>query len=73
VSGTSVGEYTSGIGSSNDYSFPESLEVHLNSGIRVGAGESLSLSMERDTWGGSCSWSRVASARWAISGYHAQP
>ncbi len=71
--GTNVGEYTAGIGSTNDYSFPKELELHLVAGIRVPAGESLQLSTYRDEWGGSCSWSRTATIRWAISGYHAQP
>ena len=71
--GENVGEYTTGIGSTNDYSFPKELELHLLSGIRVPAGESLEISTYRDDWGGSCSWSRVATFRWAISGYQAQP
>ncbi len=71
--GTNLGEYTAGIGSSNDYSFPGELQLHLLSGIRVPAGESLELSTHRNEWGGSCSWSRTATFRWAISGYQAQP
>ncbi len=71
--GVTVGEYTAGIGSTNDYSFPKELELHLLTGIRVPAGESLELSTYRDAWGGSCSWSRVATVRWGISAYHAEP
>jgi len=71
--GVVLGEYTAGIGSANDFSFPEDLKLHLQSGIRVPAGESLEMAIYRDAWGGSCSWSRTATVRWGLSGYHAQP
>jgi hypothetical protein len=71
--GEVLGQYTAGIGSANDYSFPDSLTLHLVSGIRVPAGESLQMTIYRDTWGGSCSWSRTATSRWGLSGYYAQP
>jgi len=71
--GEIVAAYTSGIGSSNDYSYPDSLNLQLASGLRVPAGEGLVMSAYREAWGGSCSWSRVATIRWSLAGYAAQP
>jgi len=71
--GDVVGQYTTGIGSSNDYSFPKTLALHLLSGIRVPAGESLELAIYRDAWGGSCSSTRTATTRWGLTGYLSQP
>ncbi len=71
--GSTIAAYTSGIGSTNDYSYPEGLSVRLASGLRVSAGETLSLDVYREAWDGSCSWSREASFRWTVSGYMAQP
>jgi len=71
--GSTLAAYSSGIGSSNDYSYPEGFSARLVSGLRVPAGQTLALEVYREAWDGSCSWSRVASFRWAVSGYMAQP
>ena len=73
IDGTTVAVFTTGPNMLGSNRGDQRFQQTFVSGIRIPAGQTMTMSTLRSEWNGSCGWARIAEIRWTFSGYYAQP